>query len=600
MLNNMLLTELHLLRPLWLLALIPLALLLIALWRRHSSDATIWRKFVDPHLLAHLVLGSTAQTQRTPLILLSIGWLLTVLALAGPTWQRLPQPVFAASQQRLILLDLSPSMNAADVAPSRLARARFEILDLLRGATEGQTALLAFGAEPFVVAPLTGDAHTIAAQVPLLTSALLPVPGDRHTDLALQRAGELLKQAQAQQATLILVTDAVGEIAASITAAQQLAAAGHRLAVLGIGTTEGAPVPNANGGGFAQTASGGIVLARLETDNLRTLAAAGNGVYVAADIGDAETQTLLALGAARMDATATALTADQWREAGAWLLLPVLGLAALAFRRGWLLSVLLLALLLPAPPSDANDEINWWQRADQRAAQQLEAGAAQYRAGNFQAAFDALAGVTGAEADYNRGNALARLGRLEEAAAAYQTTLRQMPNHADAQHNLEQVRQQLAQQQQQQSSSSDQKEGDQSNQSGDKPDAPAEQSQSAGEHKTGDDQPSDAAPAAADAQPTPQPAESAAEEKSPAPSAADMNPTEAAKPAQSADNPALSDQPNEPSPLENAAQVESLTPQQREEQQALDAQLRRVPDDPAGLLRQRFLLQHLRREGRLP
>ncbi|MBV5309885.1 MAG: VWA domain-containing protein [Chromatium okenii] len=598
--------ELHLLRPLWLLAFIPLALLLMALWRRHSSDATIWRKYVDPHLLAHLLMGSTAQTQRTPLILLSIGWSLIVIALAGPTWQRLPQPVFAASQQRVILLDLSPSMNAADVAPSRLARARFEILDLLRGATEGQTALLAFGAEPFVVAPLTGDAQTIAAQVPLLTSALLPVPGDRRTDLALQRAGELLEQAQAQQATLILVTDAVGEMAASITAAQQLAAAGHRLAVLAIGTTKGAPVPNANGGGFAPNSSGGIALAQLETDNLRTLAAAGNGVYVAADIGDADTKTLLALGAARMDTTATALTADQWREAGAWLLLPVLGLAALAFRRGWLLSMLLLALLLPAPPSEANDEINWWQRADQRAAQQIEAGAVQYQAGNFQAAFDALAGVNGAEADYNRGNALARLGRLEEAAAAYQNTLRQMPDHVDAQHNLEQVRQQLAEQKQQQqqsqsseqqSSSSDQKDSDQSNESAEKPDAPAAQPQSTDEHKTGDNQQSEPAPAAADAQSNPQPAEAAAEEKSPAPSAADMNPADQ---AESADNPEFSDQPNEQTPLENAVQAESLTPQQREEQQALDAQLRRVPDDPAGLLRQRFLLQHLRREGRLP
>ncbi|MBV5311311.1 MAG: hypothetical protein JZU59_18210, partial [Chromatium okenii] len=142
-----------------------------------------------------------------------------------------------------------------------------------------------------------------------------------------------------------------------------------------------------------------------------------------------------------------------------------------------------------------------------------------------------------------------------------------------------------------------QKDGDQSNESGEKPDAPAEQPQSADEHKTGDNQQSDSA---ADAQPNPQPAESAAGEQSPALSAADINPTEPAKPAQSADNTELSDQPNEPSALENAALAESLTPQQREEQQALDAQLRRVPDDPAGLLRQRFLLQHLRREGRLP
>ncbi|MBK1695255.1 hypothetical protein CKO09_10985 [Chromatium weissei] len=589
----MLLAEFHFIRPLWLLALIPLTLLLLALWRTHFNDATIWRKYIDPHLLAHLMRGSTERTRRTPLILLSIAWLLTVIALAGPTWQRLPQPVFAASQQRLILLDLSPSMNAADVAPSRLARARFEILDLLRGATEGQTALLAFSAEPFVVAPLTGDAQTIAAQVPLLTSALLPVPGARRTDLALQRAAELLKQAQAQSATLILVTDAVGEIAASITAAQQLAAAGHRLAVLAIGTTKGAPVPNANGGGFAQNADGSMMLAQFDIDNLRTLAAAGHGIEITADIGDVDTQRLLALGASRQNATATALTADQWREMGAWLLLPVLGLAALAFRRGWLLPALLLALLLPSPPSDASDWANWWQRADQRAAQQIERGAAEYRAGNFQAAFDALTDVNGAEADYNRGNALARLGRLEEAATAYQNTLRQMPDHVDAQHNLKQVREQLAKQKSSQSSSaSDQKQ----NESFDKKQNENQaKTQNAGANQQSSNQDKSAAASNAQKQAANQQNEPNAQEQH-APSAADMTSTAQ---TESTDNKEISDKTDAAAKTETELQ-ESLSPQQREEQQALDAQLRRVPDDPAGLLRQRFLLQHLRREGRLP
>ncbi len=610
--------DIQLLRPLWLLALLPLALLVLALWRHPQRDANRWRSLIAPHLLPHLLTSASTPSQRLPLILLSIGWTLLVLALAGPVSQRLPQPVFTTGGQRVLLLDLSPSMNAADIAPSRLARARFEMLDLLRGATEGQIALIAFGAEPFVVAPLTGDAQTIAAQVPLLTDALLPAPGERRLDLALQLAGELLTQARARHGEVIVVTDGVGDLARAQTAAQQLVAAGHRLSVLAVGTAKGAPIPTGSGS-FRHNAAGEIEMARVDAAGLQQLAAAGDGRYVAAVVGDADTRMLLALGAPQLTAaaTATAFTSDQWREDGVWLLLPLLPLAAVAFRRGWLLPVLALAFIMPLP-TEAASWADLWQRPAQQAAAQLATGAtaaasqfddpawqaaAHYRAGAFQEALTALDGMTGAEAAYNRGNALARLGRLEEAAAAYRRALQQVPDHADAQHNLAQVEQLLKQQppsssaQNQQNQSQNKDQNHDKNQQSDPQSAPA-----AGAQKQPPDAATDAANSADQQDAGAQSDAASAANNSPA--AEDLQPAAASQPAPAS----KTSEPSAPPPPSNGEQkspVEKgefaeLNPEQQEQQQALDAQLRRVPDDPAGLLRQRFLLQHLRREGRLP
>ncbi|AFL72912.1 VWA domain-containing protein [Thiocystis violascens] len=656
----------HFLRPLWLLAFLPLALLLLILWRQRQAGASVWRGLVDPHLLPHLLVGEEGQSRRWPLVLLGLGWSLAVLALAGPVWERLPQPLFSTASQRVILLDLSPSMNAADVPPSRLARARFELLDLLHASTEGQAALLAFGPETFVVAPLTGDARTIAAQVPQLTTDLIPVPGPRRTDLALEQAGEMLARAQGQGGDIVLITDGVGELAASLEVARRLQAAGHRLSVLAVGTTKGAPVPTGTGG-FVQDTAGGIQIARLQSETLRELARAGKGRYLEAEVGDRDTLTLLAAGPERGERIAeTALTADQWREEGPWLLLALLPLAALAFRRGWLLPALLLALMLPPRPGLAFGWPDLWSRPDQRAARQFAAGdaqsaadqfrdpawraAARYRSGDYAAALDDLAGLQDPEADYNRGNALARLGQFQEAVDAYEDALKQNPDQADARHNLELVRQLLEQQnpsdRQQNPSEQDQSNGEGGESSGEERNQGQDQGESGasdrenaqdgdqasepGESDSRGDQDEGAASASNEAtEPAGEQTASQRDEQgsdadaasgrdagSPNdPDAGDFSPdalnagTQPDESGPTGDDQAETasstmtdpaDRRPDGEPESSVSAIDSLTPQEREQQQAMEAQLRRVPDDPAGLLRQRFLLQHLRREGRLP
>ena len=670
------LTDFHFLRPLWLFGLPLLAAVLALVWRRRAGGS-VWRTVVDPHLLPHLLVGAEGDAQRRPLVLLGAGGTLLLLALAGPVWERLPQPLFSTDGARVILLDLSPSMGAADFPPSRLARARFEILDLLGAIREGQVGLIAFGPEPFTVSPLTGDAKTIAAQVPDLSTDLIPVPGPRRTDLALESAAEMLERSRMPGGDLILVTDEVGDPAASLQVARKLAAAGHRLSVLAVGTAKGAPVPEP-GGGFAKDARGGILMAGVGEARLRELARAGGGRYLAAEVSDADTKQLVGSGPRLGERVEkTALTADQWREEGPWLLLAVLPLAALGFRRGWLLPAVAAVLVLLAQPSQAIGWSDLWARPDQQAARQLESGdaagaaerfadpawrgAASYRAGDYQEALGALSDLKGSEADYNRGNALARLGRLKEAEAAYEQALTQDPSLSDARENLELVRK-AQRTQQSQSEKSSQKEGadqkqpddqgqdasesgqggsapkpegagdrtgagtdeakprdsgpgdsqpspsdqqgdreklggsTQSNSQGSSGDADSRQSDEAS-GQSGAKEPSDRAGGAPQGDPGAQFSEEALKPDA-APSERDPTKRDTMDAgAATAERAARSTSQTSGPPV---AEVESLTPEEREQQEAMEAQLRRVPDDPAGLLRERFLLQHLRREGRLP
>jgi Ca-activated chloride channel family protein len=252
--------EFHFLRPYWFAALVPALILLALLWRRRGRSSD-WQQLVAPALLSHLLLEAGQRLRRLPLLLLGLGWLLAVVALAGPTWQRQPQPVFRAAIDRVLVLDMSPSMAATDLRPDRLSQARYTIRALLAAAREGRTALVVFGGEPHVVAPLTDDRATIEALLPALSVDIMPVPGNRAAP-ALRTAGELLQRVHSRNGAVLLLSDGVDDTADSLQAVRQLRGQGYRVSVLGTGTTQGAPVA-APGGGFARDAGGAVQLARL-------------------------------------------------------------------------------------------------------------------------------------------------------------------------------------------------------------------------------------------------------------------------------------------------------------------------------------------------
>jgi len=334
MIPDTILHAFHFLRPAWLAAL-PL-LLGMGLWRerRRGRDGD-WSRFIDAQLLPALRLESGGSSRMRPWPWLALAWSLAVLALAGPSWEQDRSVAYRAPAAWVFVLDLSPSMAAKDVAPDRVTRARFALDDLLGAARDARVGLVAFSDEPYTVTPLTQDAATVQALLPPLTPQIMPTPGD-HLAPALEQAAKLLKPAGAKDQRIVVLTDGFDDPSAAFAAAAMLRSHGATVSVVGVGTSGGAPVRNA-AGRFETDAQGRPVLAVLDVEQLRQLAATGGGHYV--DIADLPRliADLQATPQTPDDAVATpGIQLTHWRDAGAWLLPLLLLSAALLARRNWL------------------------------------------------------------------------------------------------------------------------------------------------------------------------------------------------------------------------------------------------------------------------
>ncbi|MFG1300865.1 VWA domain-containing protein [Xanthobacter sp. V3C-3] len=432
----------HFLRPEWLLALVPALVLAALLVRALQQGATDWVRVVDPHLLAHLVAGGGQgrAPARWPVALLLAGWFAAVVAMAGPTWEKLPQPTAGQPDPVVVALSLSPSMDAADASPSRLSAARYKVADVLSRMRGGEVGLVVYADIPFTASPLTADGRVIALMLPDLATDLMRGGGNR-PDLAIDKAVELLKGAGATSGRILLVTDGPGDDSGKAAAAAKAAAAqGYQVSVIGVGRPEPGP------GGNPAAALGAV-------------AAAGQGAFSPLTADDRDLERTLPAGGGGATTTAPVIEtdgfrADVWADAGPLVLILALLLAPLAFRRGWIAVLALAAVsgvMAPRPAAAGWDDL-WW-RPDQQGTAAFAAqdyataartfedpawrSASLYRAGEYAAAADAYAGLPGA--DYNRGNALARSDRLEEAVAAYDSALRTDPNDADARFNRDLV-----------------------------------------------------------------------------------------------------------------------------------------------------------------
>lgn len=199
-------SDFHFLRPWWLLAALPLALVVWQL-RMASDPARSWRGIVAPHLLPHLLVGVAKRSRLSPLIFLAGGWLLATLALAGPAWRREPAPFAADSAVLVIVLKVAPSIQTEDIQPTRLARAVQKIHDLLALRPGAKTALVAYSGSAHRVMPLTSDAGIIDSFAGELTPDVMPVEGDAAA-AALQQADKIVA-ASNEQGWVLWIADAV-------------------------------------------------------------------------------------------------------------------------------------------------------------------------------------------------------------------------------------------------------------------------------------------------------------------------------------------------------------------------------------------------------
>lgn len=601
--------EWHLMRPEWLWGLLPALILSILLWRQRGRSGS-WSEVIDAELLPLLV-GSQAAPRRTNLLpLVLLGWVLAVVAASGPSINRIAQPVLQKQDALVIILDLSYSMKSGDLAPSRLDRSRQKLLDLLGQRKEGQTGLIAYAGDAHIVTPLTDDTRTIANLLPALNPDMMPVPGSDPV-AAVEQAVALMHSAGINQGRILLLTDDIPEKHHQ-DILRALSGSGASLAVMGVGTSTGAPIPLPRGG-FLKDESGAIVMPGLDERSLSQFAATAGGRYMPIQVDASDLDYLLAEGLTATAAQTLVLdrSADTWEDQGYVLIVLLLPLALSLFRRGWILC--LAPLLLFSHPQTARADLwqDLWLTPDQqgqrallqgdheRASELFDnpdwAGTAAYQGENYERAREMFSASDTAAAWYNRGNALARSGDFEEAIAAYRESLDRLPDQRDALENialLEQLQQQQEQQekqeQQEQQSSEQNEQNEQEQQPGQEP-----QDQQGQQDQQQQDSPSEGD--AGDEQQQTPPSGDEQREQAQREDAEQSDPGEQQQPRQR-NAQGEPEQTEQESAKNQQAQMAAADPEQQEKDQAMEQWLRRIPDDPSGLLREKFLYESQQRQ----
>ena len=467
--NTIDLIGIHFIRPEWLLATIPLFLLLWVFYRRAHGDNS-WQAVIDKHLLKHLIPQAKQQQKQSKFWLLALSSLL-IIALSGPSFHRQSSPVYELDKLQVILLDASPSTYTNDIKPSRFERSLLLIKQLLKQHKEGEVMLIAFSGEPYVISPPTSDAKPILNLLKGLTQQALPTIGSR-LDLALKYTQTLLDKYHNKQVDILLLTDAHKINTKSLALAKAFKAKDYRLSVITVATDKAVPIQADNG--FLKDNSGNVVVVKTNQRLLALLSKYGGGLYqlLKNDVKDIErylsfTKQYIATKTTKQKDK----SANRWVDSGIYIVFLLLPLMLILFRRGYLLIVLLgVGMFTNSQPSYAQiaevDNLSLlktiWQTQDEQANDLYRQGQykqaseqfknqrwranALYKAGDYQEASEAFSQL---RQDYNYANALAKSKQYQEAIDIYQKIKKTDKDYDDAQHNMKLVKRILQKQEQQ-------------------------------------------------------------------------------------------------------------------------------------------------------
>jgi len=580
----------HFLRPWWFLGLAPVALI-VGFYSWHKHHAGNWATIINPELLPFLMQGkapSDGLSTKSLITTLTLAWIICITSLAGPTWEQLPQPVHRQDSALIIVFDLSPSMLAADLAPSRLVRGRYKLIDILKRRTEGVSGLVVYGGDAHTVSPLTEDSNTIVSLVPVLHPGLLPQYGSNIED-AIQVAVNLATSGGYQQADILLISDGVDPSAISEITSIVKDKGEYRLSILGVGTENGAPIPLGSGGFVKDTRSGNVIIPKLNISDLRRLASANKGNYQTISNDDRDIDNLLgAMESLFGDSTQqTDRSFDLWDDQGYLLALLLIPILLLTFRKGAVVVLLLAPLLFQSNSVEALEWQDLWATGDQQGAEALELdnaerakslfthpqwrGSAAYRAADYKTAAEAFFTDETANGLYNSGNALAKSGDFDSAIGAYERALELEPALEDAIFNRD-LLEKLKQEQEQEEQSQEQQDQESSEQ---QQEQDSEQSD-----KNGDP---------SDQQPPEQESEQQDESAIPEEESEEESEKKEQQDSEKKQNESEQQAERQTSELE-------MSEEEKQEQREIDAMLRRIPDDPGGLLRAKFRYESQQRK----
>ncbi|UZE97577.1 VWA domain-containing protein [Alkalimarinus alittae] len=631
-------SQFHFLRPLWLLALIIVPIVLWLSTKAQTYNDSDWNKAIPPELLQHLMVGeqtsSSKSTQHWKWFAIIIA--IMILALAGPTWIQKPQPLHQQSDNLAVVLDLSLSMLASDQKPDRLTRAKHKLRDLLEQRKEGNTALIVYSGDSYVVTPLTDDTNTLKSMLPPLDPFIMPAMGSR-PDLAIKQAINVLKNGGGTGGKILLITDGIEEN--NLQQIESLLKETHfPLSVLAVGTEEGGPI-NIPERGYLKD-NGSVIIPKTDFNRLNQLAANHSGIMARISFSDSDIEALKAITDADSDSINTNdknddtldenSLYDQWHDAGYLFALLLIPIVLLGHRKGAFSLVLLLSFTLQPNDVMAFEWKDLWKTPDQQAMEIVHEdpakaaelfqdpqwkGIAQYKAKQFEQAQQSFETESSTTSLYNQATALARQQKFEEAVAAYDEVLKQDPNFDDAASNKaliekfleeqepkdQQSSEQSEQSEQGDSDSKDQQENQdqQQNQGQDQQGENSEQQDSQDSGSEGEPQDQQQSQSeGSENQPSDQgqQGQDPADKQSEAQQAQEKSEQEAEeqKQAQQTDKSEPSEQQSAEEQQAQGAEQDELTD---EETQAFEQWMRRVPDDPGGLLRRKFSQQYQQKRG---
>ena len=590
--------DFHWLRPEYFWLLVP-TLFIWSLFAKLRQPQSAWQHWIAPHLQKEL-LHVPAQLQQKPALwLVLLIWLIGVVALAGPSWQRLPMPVFQLKKATVLLMDMSMSMRATDLSPDRFTLARFKALDYIDGLKEGELALVSFAGDAFVISPLTQDHNNVRLLLPELSPDIMPVQGS-NLEAALVLADQLLKQGGYAQGDVVLFTD--GFASSDYPRLRELMDTWpHRLSILAFGSAEGAPVRLSNGE-LLKDNQGAIVLPRVPLVQLQQLAELKSGVFARSSSENRDVEALLTLQPLDKKTDSDdqqKLFGDQWQDNAVYLVWFILPLALWLHKRG-VLTVFVLVLFMPK--TEAFEWTDLWQTQQQKAQQSYQQGDyssawqhfedplwkgnAAYKAQDYASAEQSYRQLDTADSLYNLGNSLAQQQKYQDAIEAYQKALAKNPQLEKAQQNIDAVKKALEQQQkQQQKGEGEQQDQQQGEQSGDQ----------SGEEGEGSESKQQSNDQSADQQASEQ---SSAEQGKDAASQKDQPPGQAQQQKQQEQQQAA-EQAEQAKDAKDGQQQKAISeawPNANAEQsQQLDNLLRKVQDDPSLLLRRKMAIEYQKR-----
>ena len=563
-------TEFHFIRPWWLLLLLVVPLLVWA-QIRVAFRANNWHKVISDTLFDALIEAKSSSRVGIAMALPPLVVICAAFALAGPTYERLPQPVETKNDPIVIVLDLTLSMASTDLQPSRIERAKFKVSDILARRDEGLSALVVFAGDAYVVTPLTSDKSNILNLLPSLDPEMMPVRGS-NVAAAIKLANDLFISLGQERGRIILLTDGItnfGDL-------RDTADSRYPISILGIGSTQALDSTNR-----------GVVL---DEELLRDFAMVSGGRYRTITTTDNDIEFILAESTVTTTELLENQTFDVWHDLGYYLVLPLALLLALSMRRGGLVAVLLVVsvhaeagwlqdLWVPRDRQalEAHDDGNFDVAAELFTDPQWR-GVAKYRNGDYAEAGELFSDNPSLESTYNQGNALAWEGRFSDALQAYEAVLQQNPEHEDARHNKAVIEALLKGMEQQQENGSDQSQDQQpqeSKQQGSERTDSQMQSQDNQASTTEDPQTQDEG-GQEDEFAQANEAESRQSQEQ------ETERSEAAE-AQAQEQSESDDQSDSLSPADVAESSE-----ERELREIHERWLRRIPDDPSGLLRRKF------------